>query len=77
MLLAVLAQPLGWLIGAQIASLMANAFSSDLYSIPLVLHPSMFAKASFVVLVASLASVLIVRRRLDRQDLVAAMKTRE
>lgn len=77
MLLAVLAQPLGWLIGAQIAVLMVNGFSSDLYSIPLVLHPSMFAKASLVVLAASLASVLIVRRRLDRQDLVAVMKTRE
>jgi putative ABC transport system permease protein len=77
MLLAVLAQPLGWLIGAQIAVLMANGFSSDLYSIPLVLHASMFAKASLVVLAASLASVLIVRRRLDRQDLVAVMKTRE
>lgn len=77
LLLAVLAQPLGWLIGAWIASGVSSSFSSDLYSIPLVLTPAIFAKASFVVLLASLASVMIVRRRLDRQNLVEVMKVRE
>ena len=77
MLLAVLAQPVGWAIGAWIALAMTNSFSSDLYSIPLVLNASMFAKASLVVLTAALVSVLIVRRRLDNQDLVSVMKTRE
>jgi putative ABC transport system permease protein len=77
MLLSVLAQPLGWWIGAEIATAMANGFSSDLYSMPLVLHPAIFAKASFVVLLASFGSVMIVRRRLDKQNLVSAMKVRE
>ncbi|WP_439154281.1 ABC transporter permease [Yoonia sp.] len=77
MLLAFLAQPLGWLIGAQIAQAMVNGFSSDLYNIPLVLRPAMFAKASLVVLFAAFASVMIVRRRLDKQSLVAVMKVRE
>jgi len=77
MLLAVLAQPLGWLMGAWIASAMASSFASDLYAIPLVLEPSSFASASLVVLAASLASVLLVRRRIDKMDLVAVMKTRE
>ncbi|WP_050929786.1 ABC transporter permease [Aestuariivita boseongensis] len=77
MLIAVIAQPFGWLIGAGIARLMTNAFTSDLFAIPLVLKPSTFSTASLVVLGAALASVLIVRRRLDRLDLVAVMKTRE
>jgi putative ABC transport system permease protein len=77
MLLAVLAQPLGWLMGAWIARALSNSFTSDLYAIPLVLEPAGFAYASLVVLAASLASVLIVRRRVDRMDLVAVMKTRE
>jgi putative ABC transport system permease protein len=77
MLLAILAQPLGWLMGAWIARALSNAFTSDLYAIPLVLEPATFAWASLVVLTASLASVLIVRRRIDRMDLVAVMKTRE
>jgi putative ABC transport system permease protein len=77
MLIALVAQPFGWLIGAGIAQLMTNAFTSDLYAIPLVLKPATFTLASIIVLSAALGSVMIVRRRLDRLDLVSVMKTRE
>jgi putative ABC transport system permease protein len=77
MLLSVLAQPLGWWIGTLIAASMFNSFSSDLYNMPLVVHPAIYAKASFVVLLASFGSVMLVRRRLDKQNLVSAMKVRE
>lgn len=77
MLLALLAQPLGWAFGRLFAGAMVEAFSSDLYSLPLVLKPATFTSASLVVLAAALASVLVVRRRLDRLNLVAVMKTRE
>ncbi|WP_208349566.1 ABC transporter permease [Pseudaestuariivita rosea] len=77
MFLTLLAQPLGWLIGAYIARLMTNAFSSDLYAIPLVLELDTFALASLIVLTVAFASAMVVRRRLDRLDLVSVMKTRE
>ena len=77
MLLALLAQPLGWLLGTGISKLLAEASANDLYSVPLVLKPAGFATASLVVLGAALVSVLVVRRRLDRLDLVQVMKTRE
>jgi len=77
MLLSLLAQPLGWWIGAVIATAMANTNSNDIYNMPVVLDPAMFAKSSFVVLLASFASVMLVRRRLDRQNLVSVMKVRE
>ncbi|NNE86547.1 MAG: FtsX-like permease family protein [Silicimonas sp.] len=77
MLIALIAQPIGWLIGAWIAQAMTNAFTSDLYAIPLVLKPSTFAIASLIVLTSAFISVMIVRRRLDRLDLVSVMKTRE
>ena len=77
MLLALLAQPVGWAIGWGIAHLLAESFTSDLYAIPLVLVPATFTKASLVVLAAALISVLIVRRQLDRMNLVSVMKTRE
>ncbi|MFB9149781.1 ABC transporter permease [Roseovarius ramblicola] len=77
MLLALLAQPLGWLLGAGIAKALADGSASDLYEIPLVLKPAGFALASLVVLAAALVSSLVVRRRLDRLDLVKVMKTRE
>ncbi|MEO0912892.1 MAG: FtsX-like permease family protein, partial [Pseudomonadota bacterium] len=77
MLLALLAQPVGWWIGWRVAKLMTDGFSSDLYSIPLVLHSSTYTYASLIVLGAALASALVVRRKLDGLDLVAVMKTRE
>lgn len=77
MLISLLAQPFGWAIGAYIAHLMSTNFTSDLYAVPLVLKPATFTRASLVVLAAALGSALIVRRRLDRLDLVAVMKTRE
>jgi len=77
MLLAVLAQPIGWVLGAWIAHAMSNSFTSDLYAVPFVLEPSSFALASLVVLGTSFVSVMLVRRRIDRMDLVAVMKTRE
>ena len=77
MLLSVLAQPLGWWIGTMIAASMFNTFSSDLYNMPLVMHPAIYAQASFIVLLASFGSVMLVRRNLDRQNLVSAMKVRE
>ena len=77
MLIALIAQPIGWLLGTAIAVAMVQGFASDLYVIPLVLKPATFAYASLVVLSISLVSVLVVRRRLDRLDLVSVMKTRE
>jgi putative ABC transport system permease protein len=76
-LLALVAQPLGWAMGAGLAVAMTAGFESDLYAIPLVLERAAFARASLVVLATSLGAALIVRRRIDRMDLVAVMKTRE
>ena len=76
-LLAVMAQPIGWLIGAWIAWAMMAGFDSDLYRIPLVLTPQNFASASLVTLAAVTAAALLVRRRLDKADLIAVLKTRE
>ncbi len=77
MLLAVLAQPLGWGLGYLLGLAITGSFASDLYSIPLISDPAGFATASLVVLAAALGSVLVVRRRLDNLDLVEVMKTRE
>lgn len=77
MIVAVLAQPLGWWIGYLVARMLTEGFASDLYSVPLVLKPSTFAWASLVTLAASLGAALVVRRRIDGLDLVAVLKTRE
>ena len=77
MLLVLLAQPLGWWFGTQVARWMTDGFSSDLYAIPLVLKPATYAQASLIVLGSAAVSTLIVARRLGKLDLIAVMKTRE
>jgi putative ABC transport system permease protein len=42
-----------------------------------MIEPRTYAMACLVVLVAGVVSALIVRRRIDRLDLVAVLKTRE
>ncbi len=77
MVLALLAQPLGWLAGLAIAWAFTQGIQSDLYEVPFVIVPSTFARASLIVLLTALGSAMVVRRRIDRLDLVAVMKTRE
>lgn len=72
-----LAQPLGWLIGTGFALLVVRAFSSELYRVPLVIGPEVYAWASLVVIAAALASALLVRGRISTLDMVEVLKTRE
>ncbi|MEZ5910469.1 MAG: FtsX-like permease family protein [Hyphomicrobiaceae bacterium] len=76
-LLTLLAQPFGWWIGQFFAWLTVEGFSSDLYRIPFVIERATYARATLVVLVAAVVSILIVRSRVDRLDLIGVLKTRE
>ncbi len=77
LVISLISQPLGWVIGYGFAFAVVAGFESDLYSIPFVVNPRTFAFASLVVLSAAAASALIVRRRVDRLDLIRVLKTRE
>lgn len=76
-ILTLLAVPLGWLLGYGFGWLLIQAFSSDLYRVPFTIARATYAKASLVVLLAAAASALIVRRRVDKLDLIAVLKTRD
>ena len=73
----VLAQPIGWAFGAGIGYFVTQSLASDLFRVPFEITPSIFAIATLVVVAAALVSALIVRRRVDRLDLVRVLKTRE
>jgi len=77
MLLAVLAVPLGWLLGYGFAVGMMRAMASELIDIPAVVARPTFVYAGAVVLAAALGSVLVVRRRLDRVEIASALKQRD
>lgn len=74
--LTLVAIPIGLALGYGLAAFVTTALATETQRIPLVVYPSTFAFAASVVLIASLLSGLIVRRRLDHLDLVAVLKTR-
>lgn len=76
-LITLLAIPLGWVIGYWLSSVIAASLETDLYRLPFVVDRRTFLLAAAVVTVAALASGLIVKRRLDRTQIVDVLKTRE
>ncbi len=77
MLLTLVAIPFGWLAGYGFAAAVTAGLSTEFVSIPLVVTKNTYGLATLVVLAAALASALAVRRRLDRIDLVSALKAKE
>ncbi|UCZ57368.1 FtsX-like permease family protein [Desulfurispirillum indicum] len=74
-LLTFLAIPLGWLIGTGFALMVNEAFSSELFRLPLVVSHQVYAFAALGVLLASSLSILLILRRLKDLDMAAALKT--
>lgn len=72
-----LAQPVGWFIGYMVAAGMTEGFSTEIFQMPLVVGPDVFAYSSIAVILAAILSGLVVRRRIDRLDMIAVLKTRE
>jgi putative ABC transport system permease protein len=72
-----LAQPLGMLIGYGLAALVVRAFDTEVYRLPLIIAPRTYLLAMTTVVAAAFVSGLIVRRRLNRLDLIGVLKTRE
>ena len=77
MLLTLIAIPVGWLVGYGFCMLMAEGFSTEVVTIPVVVTRRTYAVAALLVISMALASVLVVRRRLDRIDIVHSLKQKE
>ena len=75
--LTLAALPLGWLLGYGLALAVFRTVQSEVYRFPLYVSPAATAWASLGIIAASLAAGLVVRRRLDRLDLIAVLKVRE
>ena len=76
-IITLIALPLGGLIGMALAGAIAEGFSTDLYTIPAEISPDSFGLASLSVLIAAVFSGWLVKRDVDRLDLVSALKSRE
>ena len=75
--ITLLAIPIGATLGYYLSFGIAAGFSTDLYQIPAVFDPESYGFAALFVLGASIVSGWLVKRDIDRADLVSALKTRE
>jgi len=69
--------PLGLLLSQGLVSLISHFISNESFQIPAVIAPRTYAAAAIVVIAAAAASAFVVRRRIDRLDLVEALKARD
>lgn len=76
-IVVLVAVPLGLLLGYALAALTVQAYQTEVYRIPLVVSPRTYAFAAVVTVVATVVSSGIVRRRLQRLDLIGVLKARE
>ena len=76
-ILTTLALPLGAAIGYLFGELIMAVFTNEVYRLSFVASPSTIAWTWMTVIGATVLSGLLVRRRLDRLDLVSVLKTSE
>jgi len=77
-LLTALAMPIGMIVGYGLAwFLIEFSYDTELFRMPLVVNRSTYGFAVVVTLTAAVGSALVVRRMVDRLDLVAVLKTKE
>ncbi len=75
--MTLLALPIGTFIGVQLAGAIAAGFSNDLYTIPSDIGPTSIGAATLAIVGSSIFSGLLVKRDIDKLDLVSALKSRE
>jgi putative ABC transport system permease protein len=75
--LTLVSLPIGALIGYGLGQLIMSGFNNEMYRLSFVVAPATVAWSFLVVIAAAAVSGLIVRRKLDRLDLVAVLKRRD
>lgn len=75
--LTLLALPIGALLGTGFVWLASAGLQTEFYRIPMVISRFTVGFAMALVLLAAFLSGLLVRRRIDRLDLIAVLKARE
>ncbi|MDH3576191.1 MAG: ABC transporter permease [Gammaproteobacteria bacterium] len=76
-LLIFVALPLGCLIGRGLTLVLAKAFDTELFRMPFVIEASTYGLSVAFAVLATTASAALVRRRVERLDLIRVLKTRE
>lgn len=76
-ILALIALPLGLLLGTGFATFLVQSINTETVRLPVILTPHNYAFATLIVTVAAAVSAVVVLRRLKQLDLVGALKAPE
>lgn len=76
-IVVVLAIPLGFLIGWGLTYFIVWSLQTELYRIPMNISRATFALSALVVIISAVISAWVIRRKLNRLDLIGVLKTRE
>jgi putative ABC transport system permease protein len=75
--LALFAAPIGCLLGTGLGMWLMRLFETDMYAFPYVFNPPGYAYAVSFTLACVMAAALLVRRSVDRLDMVGVLKARD
>lgn len=75
--LILVALPLGCVFGWGLCLMMASAFDTELFRVPLIIDPSTYGMAVLFALFASVVSAWLVGMRVNHLDIIRVLKTRE
>jgi putative ABC transport system permease protein len=76
-IVTLLALPLGGIMGYFLSFAISTGFSTDLYQIPASFSAPSYGGAILIVTLSAIVSGWLVKRDIDRADLVTSLKTRE
>jgi putative ABC transport system permease protein len=76
-ILVAVAIPCGLLMGYELSWLLSQALNTELHRFPLIIRGRTYIMAIVVVLAASFFSAMVVRRRMDKFNLVEVLKARD
>jgi putative ABC transport system permease protein len=76
-LVTLVAIPMGWAIGYSLCYAVIVAMETDIYRLPFVADSKTILLSGLYILLAAFVSGLIVKKRLDKIELVEVLKTRE
>ena len=76
-LITLIAIPIGWALGYWLAFAMVQSLITETYRIPFVVDSGTYLASAAMTVLAALLSSCVVRRRLNRYDLISVLKTRD
>lgn len=77
MLLILMGLALGCVLGYALVALIVAAFDTELFRLPFIIDSTTYGSAVVLIFIATLVSSAIVRKRVDKLDLIRVLKTRE